>query len=79
MVLLKVKIEAFIGESKKLAQNTSLEESQMELLEKEMEDLMPFTYKKQHTSNIVYGVLNMGNEQLVDYIFGRGSECNIRS
>lgn len=40
---------------------------------------MPFTYKKLHTNNIVYGLLNMGNEQMVDYIFGRGSECNIRS
>lgn len=42
----------------------------------ELSDLEPFTYK---TSSIVHGILQMGDEQLIDHIFSSGSDCNIRT
>jgi len=67
---------SLVNLSKSLAPNSSLDEDQTDKLEREMEELQPFTYKN---CSVVNGLFKMGNEQMIDYIFGRAADCNIRS
>jgi hypothetical protein len=65
-----------VNESKALPPNSTLEQENIDQLTDELDNLDPFTYKN---SAIVNSLLQMGNEQLIDYIFSNASDCNIRA
>ena len=60
----------------------TIDSETVEQLVDDMQRLLPFAYKSVAAGggrNVALEILESGNDYIIDYLYGPGSECNIRS